>query len=606
MSRSLTIAARKYTRHKTQAMSANFTRSHHLAKKIFEHLTFLYGADAATKTFAQLSKILKDSQQKSSYLAARKASLSEKDAILITYADQFQSDGRPPLQVLSETVRCHLEGIVNSIHLLPFYPYSSDDGFSVIDYTRVDPKIGDWNDLASLGQGFRLMFDAVINHVSVQNHWFQGFLKDEPAYKDYFITADPNTDLSNVTRPRTQPLLTPFETANGAKHVWTTFSADQADLNYSNPKVLLEVLKVLLFYVQKGAEIIRLDAIGYLWKTIGTSCIHLPETHRIVQLIRSVLDAVAPNVMLITETNVPQHENISYFGNGCNEAQMVYNFALPPLILHSFYTGNVEALSRWAANLTTPGNSATYFNFIASHDGLGVMPAKGLLSEVEIQNLVDKTVAHGGLVSCKTNSDGTQRPYELNITLFDALSRPSSTEPDSLKINRFMSSQAIMLALRGVPGIYVHSLVGSSNNSAGVAKTGQNRTINREKWRQANLEARLANPKTIASQVFRRYRHLLQVRSRYSAFHPFGEQQIITGNPAVFSLLRTSPSGNDKIFCLHNVSAEPQVFTVDADAINSPGILHDLLSHERFSDEGLRWKITLGSYQVRWLHFTLD
>jgi len=447
------------------------------------------------------------------------------------------------------------------------------------------------------------MFDAVVNHVSVKNRWFQGFLKDEPAYNDYFITVDPNTDLSDATRPRTHPLLTPFETTSGVKHVWTTFSADQVDLNYSNPKVLLEVLKVLLFYVQKGADIIRLDAIAYLWKTIGTTCIHLPQTHRVVQLLRSVLDAVAPNVILITETNVPHHENISYFGNGCNEAQMVYNFALPPLILHTFHTGNGEVLSRWAASLTTPGNNTSYFNFIASHDGLGVLPAKGILTDLEIQALVDKTVAHGGLVSYTTNADDSQSPYELNITLFDALSNPNCDETDSLKIDRFMASQAIMLALKGIPGIYIHSLVGSSNNLAGVAKTGQNRIINREKWRQADLEARLENSETISSQVFQRYRYLLQIRSKYSAFNPLGEQQVIMGNSTIFALLRISPSSRDKIFCLHNVSAETQEFTVDADAINSPGILHDLLSDERFLDKDLPGKITLRPYQVRWLHF---
>lgn len=571
--------------------------SQKIADAVLGHLTFLYDAKTAQTAFDKLIGIIADFREETPELRQRRMNVSEKDVILITYGDQFQSPGCLPLQVFADTAHRYFNPMINSIHLLPFYPYSSDDGFSVVDYTAVNPRFGSWEDIQALRKGFRLMFDAVVNHISVRSRWFRGFLDGDPRYSDYFIALDPGTDLRSVTRPRTHPLLTPFQTSNGLKHVWTTFSSDQVDLNFKNPNVLLDVIRVLLRYVKEGAEFIRLDAIGYLWKTVGTSCIHLPETHQIVQLFRSVLDWVAPHVILITETNVPHAENISYFGDGANEAQMVYNFALPPLILHTLLTGNADVLSQWASELELPGKRTTFFNFTASHDGLGVMPAKGLLNDAEIQFLVDKTLAHDGFVNYKTNSDGSQSPYELNITLFDALSNPTGDEPASLKIDRFMASQAMMLALAGIPGIYVHSLIGSSNNLAGVAETGQNRSINREKWQQSEFEKRLANPNSIASQVFQRYRRLLKIRSKHPAFHPHGAQQIVLGNQAVFAVLRMSPSGDETILCLHNVTTDSQIFNVDSKLINTGGKFQDLLTKRLFASS----KINLGPYQTCWL-----
>ncbi|MFQ5576796.1 MAG: sugar phosphorylase, partial [Anaerolineae bacterium] len=564
------------------------------------HLDGLYGPDRGGAVFNRFSRALTRFRDQHPHLQAThpRNRFSHTDAILITYGDQVQAPPHPPLHVLAQTLTRHLKGVVSGVHLLPFYPYSSDDGFSVIDYTAVNPALGSWGDLQSLRANFRLMFDAVINHISTRSRWFQEFLRGNPRYADYFIVESPATDLSAVTRPRTHPLLTPVQTAGGPRHVWTTFSPDQVDLNYKNPAVLLDVINILLFYVSQGAEFIRLDAVGYLWKEVGTSCIHLPQTHRVIQLLRAVLDAVAPGVSLVTETNVPHAENIAYFGDGSNEAQLVYNFSLPPLILHTLHTGDARALQNWAATLTTPGSRATYFNFIASHDGIGIMPAHGILTPAQIQTLVDKTLAHGGLVSHKTNPDGSRSVYELNITLFDALSNPRRPEPQPLRVGRFMVSQAVMLALAGVPGIYIHSLVGSANNRAGVARTGLARTINRQKWQQAELEAALANPASTAGRVFRRYRRLLRARMARAPFHPNGGQEVIAASPAVFALRRTSPAGNEQVLCLHNMSARPQTFPGPASFLPPAARLTDLLSGRTL--RGTR-PLRLAPYQVRWL-----
>lgn len=545
-----------------------------LETRIAEKLRFLYGDDRALERLRALIA--------SYQLSPRSGTLSERDALLIAYSDHVQQPGQPPLATLGAFARSYLRDLISGIHILPFYPYTSDDGFSVVDYRAVDPALGEWAHVQALGQDFRLMFDLVLNHVSASSAWFQGFLRDEAPYRDYFVTASPNDDLSMVVRPRTLPLLTPFQTAAGERYVWTTFSADQVDLNYANPDVLLEIIDTLLFYVQQGADFIRLDAIAYLWKIPGTSCIHLPQTHAVVQLMRDVLDAAAPWVKLITETNVPHEENLSYFGDGTNEAQLVYQFALPPLLLHALHRGDARILSSWAAGLRTPSDRTTFFNFTASHDGIGVRPASGLVPETELQRLYDAVLARGGQISYKANSDGTQSAYELNITYFDALAEPG--EPLERSVDRFIASQAVMLALVGVPGIYLPSLFGAGNWQAGVAQTGRARTINREKYQLAMLAAALRDTTARSGQVFERYQRLLRLRRSQPAFDPANPQRVLDVHPSVFALERAP------LLALHNLSAE----AVDVDL--PAGTWHDLIS----GGDYLR-RVELRPYQILWL-----
>ncbi len=534
--------------------------------------------------------------------------LTERDAILITYGDQFREPGPAPLRTLRAFLDDHLRDAINGVHLLPCFPYSSDDGFSVIDYRQIDPALGAWGDVAAIGDGYRLMFDFVANHISQHSAWFAAFRRGESPYSDYFITVDPTADLSQVVRPRTLPLLTPVETAGGTRHVWTTFSADQIDLNYANPQVLLEMTDVLLHYVAHGVEIIRLDAIAYLWKTIGAPCIHLPQAHAVVKLWRAVLDAVAPAVLLITETNVPHADNVSYFGaalaetGGTDEAQMVYNFSLAPLTLHALQTGDATYLSRWAALLKPPSPSATFFNFIASHDGIGVLPARGILNEAQVQGLVDRTVAHGGQVSYKANPDGSASVYELNITLYDFLNDPAHPDPDR-DVRRFLASQAILLSLAGVPGIYVHSLFGSRNCHDCFAQTGRPRSLNRQKFDRAALEATLADPATHAGRVFDGYRRMLRLRRAEPAFHPAGGQQLLDLGPAVFALLRTPPGAGRPVLCLVNVSPGPQTVRLGTGVggVCGGGVYRDLIEGAAYGVEEGTAAVELAGYQVCWL-----
>jgi sucrose phosphorylase len=576
---------------------------------LFEHIAFIYGEDQADEIFQRINIRLKNFRAKYPEIARSSPTerVSQNDTILITYGDMVRQDGHPPLQTLATFLEKHLADVVSTVHILPFYPYSSDDGFSVIDYKKVNSDFGSWDDIAQLGENFRLMFDAVVNHVSAQSTWFQGFLKGDPDFEEYFTVIEEGVDLSRVFRPRATPVLTPFETSRGKKLVWTTFSADQIDLNFANPEVLIEVIDILLFYAAHGADFIRLDAVTFVWKEIGTDCINSAQTHRIVQTIRTIFDLSAPKVAVITETNVPHEDNISYFGNGTNEAQMVYNFALPLLTLNAFHSEDISTLTEWAATLDLPSDQVTFFNFLACHDGIGMLPVKNILSLEEINKVVERTHKLGGYVSYKSNEDGTASPYELNINFLDALDDPHNRGFDTkLVAKRFLASQSIMLGLRGVPGIYFHSLFGSRNWKAGVEETERYRTINREKLERGKLERELANPDSLRHLVFKGFHHMLQVRKNNPAFHPLGGQRVLKTNKAIFTVLRSSLDDSMHTLCLTNVTNQTIRFSIDAKTFSLSPVksLTDLLSEANYSLSKKQIEITIEPYQVLWLRIT--
>lgn len=543
----------------------------------------IYGHDMGDRTTNTLLKRLEGAPRK-----PKRESLDESTAVAIAYGDHMQAPDKVHLASLHDFCKTYLSGLVSHVHILPFYPYSSDDGFSVIDYLAVDPKLGSWQNIKAFEADFSLMFDFVLNHMSAQSEWFQAFLRDDPRYRNFFITLDLATDTSIVRRPRTSPLLTPFATAAGTKHVWTTFSADQIDLNYKNPDVLLAMIDVLLLYVQKGAEFIRMDAVTYLWKEIGTDCVHLEQTHLVVQLFRNVLNIVAPGVQIITETNVPHSENISYFADGRSEAQGVYNFALPPLLAHTLQTGDKTAFDAWAKSLVLPSDDAFFFNFTASHDGIGVTPVKGILSTDQINNLIDGVKRNGGLVSYKATPDGLQEPYELNTAYYNALSGPDDDR--SMADARFMVSQAVMLALKGVPGIYIGSIVGNKNWINGPKELGYNRAINREKL-QVGDEQFVRELEDVTSErgaIFSKYTQLLKVRSSHAAFSPRAAMEILDVHPGVIAIRRTADDG-EVIVALHSVVELSVQFAIEGRHVN-------LLTRETCQQ-----MMTLQPYEVAWL-----
>jgi sucrose phosphorylase len=520
----------------------------------------------------------------------------ERDSVMITYADTIRHTGAGvPLEALNTFSRKHLKGAIRTIHLLPFCPWSSDDGFSVIDYRKVDPDCGNWDDVVALGRNFDLMFDLVLNHCSSKSSWFKDYVAGIEPARHYFLTMDPKKDYSQVVRPRTTPLLTRARTRDGESHVWTTFSPDQVDLNWQNPEVFFEFLDILFLYLSKGMRIARLDAVAFLWKTLGTNCLHLPETHEMVKLFRDVCEIVAPQAVILTETNVPHAENVSYFGEG-DEAHMVYQFSLPPLLLHAFTTGNGKYLTQWARELAPPPEGCTFFNFTASHDGIGVRPVEGILPTLERDKLVEHVESAGGRVSWRSMPDGSKQPYELNITYYSALSMPDDVK---LGASRFLCSQALALSLRGVPGIYVHSLFGTENYQEGVEQTGHNRTINRRKWELPELQAHLKSG--VGKLVFNRYLRMLRRRTEHPAFHPDAPQEVYDVHPDLFVHQRTSLDGEEAIYCIFNLTHKSKTLKqlCPDPKFTEAAVFYDIL-RAREVKRGARG-FSIKPYQALWL-----
>ena len=522
---------------------------------------------------------------------------SEKDAFLITYGDTILDGVHKPLDLLEDFLSRYMGGVVDGVHVLPFFPFSSDDGFAVTDYCAVNPRLGEWSDISRIASNFHLVSDLVLNHVSSQGNWFNQYRQGKAPYDRFFYEADPDQDLSAVVRPRTTPLLQKIETRNGDRHVWCTFSHDQIDLNFSNPEVLLEMLRIIRMHIDKGVRTLRLDAVAFIWKEPGTSCIHLPQTHAIVQLIRLLVDYTFETVVLLTETNVPRSENLSYFGNR-NEAHAVYNFPLPPLILHAMQSGSAEYLNRWQATMPPAQLGCAYLNFTASHDGIGMRPAEGVLPPDEKNRMIEKAQQAGALVSMRTMPDGTEQAYELNCSLFDVM-RTTFKGEDDHHFDRFICSQTIPMSLEGIPAFYIHSFLATPSDHEAVERRGMNRAINRHRWHYPDLLERMEDEGSDQARVMKTLSERLRIRARQPGFHPNATQFTLRLDPRLFGVWRQSLDRYQSIFAIHNVS--DQTVTVSPDQLNmiEDDNWRDLLSGEEI--DAAAEAITLAPYQSRWI-----
>jgi sucrose phosphorylase len=522
---------------------------------------------------------------------------SERDAVLITYGDTLQDGQHKPLDLLQDFLANHMEGVVNGVHILPFFPFSSDDGFAVTDYRAVNSSLGEWSDIARIASRFHLMSDLVLNHVSSQGAWFNSYRQGHEPFNTFFFEGDPKDDLSDVVRPRTTPLLQKIETRDGPRHVWCTFSHDQIDLNFANPEVLLEMLRIIRMHIDKGVRILRLDAVAFIWKVPGTPCIHLPETHAIVQLLRLLCDYASETVVLLTETNVPRTENLSYFGNR-NEAHAVYNFPLPPLVLHAMQSGTAKYLHHWQSTMPPAQLGCAYLNFTASHDGIGMRPAEGVLPPEEKDRMIETARKTGALVSMRAMPDGTESAYELNCSLFDVM-RQTFKGHDAFHLERFVCSQTIPMSLEGIPAIYIHSMLATPSDHDAVVRRGMNRAINRHRWHYPDLLDRLEDPASDQHRVMTRLIERFKLRSKQPAFHPNATQFTLRLDDRLFGVWRQSLDRYQSIFAIHNVSDETVLVSPGEINLIQDDDWFDLITGDEILASGT--DIPFSPYQCRWI-----
>ncbi len=583
-------------------------------EQMFNRLRFLYGEDQAKATIPELERLLKVhyAHKTPEMIEAEKKfdskeRFTEKDLILITYGDVLQGGEESPLVTLHKIVNTYNAGALNTLHILPFFPYSSDRGFSIKDFSSVDPRLGTWEDIRNISSQYQLMFDGVLNHASAESKPFKEFLNGHQFYQNFFISYNSPDDLTpdqrgKIFRPRTSDILTKFQTIDGPRYVWTTFSADQIDLNFRNPAVLMRVIDGLLFYVRQGANMLRLDAVTYIWAEPGTECVHLPETHEIVKLLRDVMNTVAPSVALITETNVPHEDNISYFGNGHDEAHMVYNFALPPMILHTFYREDTTEITKWAQALKNPSNTATFFNMLDTHDGVGLMGVKGILAQENIDFIVESAKERGSLISYKMTANHTEEPYEINTTWWSAINGDNSEEDLTFQVKRYCASRSIPLVIQGVPAAYIHGVLGTPNDHKLAKKTGVNRDVNRGTVNIENLAEALKDPQSKNSLLRKHNTGLRLIHIRQRALHPHGDQCVLMIAPAVFAVFRTSPEGNQHILAMTNVTNNACEIEISlSELFVEETRWFDLVNKKEWQAKNKKLSVSFEPYDVVWL-----
>lgn len=564
--------------------------------KVLAHVRTIYPAEDAEAITKQLTLAMGVTDVSRPEVKSHRNLWTERDALLVTYANTISEEGVSPLATLRNFIRNRLGGLISGVHVLPFSPYSSDDGFAVINYREVNQGFGDWHDIIALSRETRVMADLVLNHVSSRSNWFDQFKRGQPPGNEFFISIEPTADLSSVVRPRTTPLLTAVDTIDGKKNVWCTFGPDQVDLNFENPIVLAEMISILRFYLDQGIDIFRLDAVAFLWKVLGTPCINLPQTHEIVRLLRTLVEQVNPNAWIITETNLPNQENISYFGNA-NEAHLIYNFSLPPLLLHGLLKGTSAFLNRWMMSMPPARDGTAYLNFLASHDGIGLRPAEGILDDLELDFLVDAVLERHGRVSWRADS-GSNRAYELNISLFDALGEIHGAE-DPHQITKFLLAHTIMLGLEGVPAIYIHSLLGTRSDHHRAQMSGHNRAINRHLWNAQELDKALSDTARHHHQILDGLLNLLRIRRAQPAFHPNATQYTLFLGDALFAFWRQSRDREQSIFCLHNLTNKSKTVAVSSINLIAGQTWFDLLGRKLISGDASQIKLL--PYQAVWL-----
>lgn len=572
-------------------------KAQRIRERVSLHVKEIYGEEDAEEITEDLMEAANMTEQIAP-IALGTSKWDQSDVFMVTYGNSIVREGRSPLRELNSFLVRELKSTFSGVHILPFNPYSSDDGFSVIDYTAVDPALGSWEDIAAIESEFTVMADLVINHCSRESIWFKNFVKNKAPGRGYFIDGMEFEDLSRVVRPRSTPLLTEVETVDGERQVWCTFGEDQIDLNYRNPDVLLEVVRIVRFYVEQGIRFFRLDAIAFLWKESGTTCVHLSKTHELIKLLRLVIENLEPSAVIITETNVPNRENLSYFGND-NEAHLIYNFSLPPLLLHAVLNGDCRHLKTWMMSMPPARRGRAYLNFIASHDGIGLRPAEGLLSENELDGLLETIRDGGGEISMRRMPNGELKPYEANISLYSAMERPIGGDADGMQTARFICAHTIMLAMEGLPAIYIHSMLGTENDREGMAHSGRERSINRHQWPADELEAALADSSRHHRAIFEKMKRLIEIRRQQPAFHPNATQYTLHFSNAIFAFWRESLDRDQSIFALHNVSAEKQTIPLVELNLIATESWRDLLSGTAYTN--LEAVIELEPYGCAWI-----
>ncbi len=432
-------------------------------------------------------------------------------AQLIAYVDRFGGT----FAGLCELLDGPLSGLFGGVHVLPFFDRidGADAGFDPIDHTRVDARLGTWDDVAALARETDLMADVIVNHISSRSLQFLDFAERgaRSEFAGMLLTLDsvfPNgadeRDLLAIYRPRPGPPVTTLMLGDGTRRTfWTTFTPEQIDIDVTHPRGIEYLEEILRTFGAHGIKMIRLDAIGYAIKKAGTSCFMLPETFEFIDALAARSRRHGLEVLVEVHSHYEQQIEIA------RHVDWVYDFALPPLVLHAFSRGTARAMKRWIA--IRPRNALTVLD---THDGIGVIDIAaeqgergrpGLLADHELDRLVEGI--HAGSRGESARATGAAASnldlYQVNCTFYDALGQDD---------RKYLLARAIQFFLPGVPQVYYVGLLAGTNDMALLARTGVGRDINRHYYTRAEIDEALARP------CVQRLFDLIRLRSQHLAF----------------------------------------------------------------------------------------
>ena len=519
--------------------------------------------------------------------------ISEKTSLVISYGNSVTDGNRKSLKVFYDFYKKYLRKSFDTIHFLPFYPSSSDSGFAVKDHYKIDPRLGTWSDVRRISQISNVMGDLVINHSSARGLWFSNFLKNKSPGKGYFFAVDKNFKSANVIRPREHRLLKKINLMDQEKYLWRTFSPDQIDLNFKNPKVLMRFIKIILNLINHGIRIFRLDAIAYLWKESGTKCINHYNTHNIIKLIRAICSLLSKKCIIITETNLPEKENLSYFGKN-DEANWVYNFSLSPLLVYSLLFEDSKKITKWSKNFPSAKKNNNYLNFIASHDGIGMRPIEGILDNNTKKKFFQRLKKNGGEFSFRKILGKGKNVYEANITLFNAFKKSNIDKNGKFGFERYFAAHSIMMSFEGVPAIYFNSIFGNSNDNSKYIISGNKRDLNRYRWNSLKLENHLKDKKSKQNKYYVNMINLLEIRNKQKAFHPNAQRITLDLGSRVFAFKRTSLDRKQTITCITNMTSNVQLLNINGKVMYGKNLLNKKLVV-------INKKLQLQPFQTVWI-----
>lgn len=523
-----------------------------------------------------------------------KTSFKNSEAFLFAMPDALQDGVNKPLETLLNFVSENCAGLFSTLHVLPFCSTAHLNSTAVLDFKTGDPKLGDFDVFTKKDYGLKFMADIELNHVSNRSPWLKNYLDDMEGYENLFMTTWNDFDYDKVYSDGHKPHFDHQQKIHHGKPLLllSTKGEGVIDFNYGDYHTFIRMLDVILYYTSQKFAALRFLDVDYIWKDPSFAWEGHLKSHYLLKIIRSVMDIVNPDMALAIANPSKRGMAFSYLGSGRDEMQFIYNEALPALLVHAMLNGNSRRLSRWVLSLETGSTFTSLLNASASYDEIDLRPLEGILPKASIESLARHALESGGSVEYYQREDGIKAPEKLHVGFLDIMHKKGDSR--ELTVKRFMASQALQAILPGIPAVYLHAFLGSTNY-AGPGRGDLARWVlsTHESLDVTALVDELNNPNSMRGMVFKAYSEMLRIRNQQPAFNPRAGFEVAVIDPSVFTLRRYALK--QTIWTFTNTSAGYR--RVSLDSLGYFAEFVDLISGKEFKSS----QIELGPYEYLWL-----